>query len=67
MFTQIETLTTCDNCARLFNSTNKRLYCDHCEKLFTICPACAAKGANCRYCGIPLKKSSEMAKYFVLM
>jgi len=62
MLTQIETLITCDNCARLFNGTIKRHYCEHCEKYFFICPSCATKVAHCRYCGIPLKKSSERQK-----
>jgi len=54
MYTLIESLTTCDNCARLFDGNLKRYYCEHCEKYFIICPACIAKGANCQYCGIPL-------------
>ena len=58
----IEALNTCDNCARLFEGTTRRHHCDHCKMYFFICPDCAAKGAHCRYCGIPLKRSSERQK-----
>jgi hypothetical protein len=50
---------TCDSCARLFKETVKRYHCDHCQKYFFICPSCAAKGAKCRFCGIPLKRKAE--------
>jgi hypothetical protein len=56
---EIESLTTCDNCARLFDGSIRRHYCEHCDRYYFICPSCAARGAHCRYCGIPLKNSSE--------
>ena len=50
---------TCDNCARLFKETIRRYHCDHCNKYYFICPSCEARGAKCRFCGIPLKRKSE--------
>ena len=66
MVIEIEALTTCDNCARLFYQTVKKYYCEHCDKYFYICPACVKDGANCRYCGIPLKRSSEKLSKLVM-
>ena len=60
---ETETLTTCDNCARLYSGTIRRHYCEHCNQYFFICPACAARGAHCRYCGVPLKSSAERRSY----
>lgn len=55
----IDTLVTCDNCARLFEERVRRYYCAHCDRYYFICPTCAAAGPHCRFCGIPLKRSSE--------
>ena len=62
----IEALTTCDNCARLFEGSIRKYFCEHCEMEFFICPVCESKGAHCRYCGIPLKRSSKRYKKLVL-
>ncbi len=58
----LETYVTCDNCARLFKETMRRYYCVHCDKYFYICPTCSENGAHCRYCGVPLKRSTEKRK-----
>lgn len=55
----IRTEATCDNCARVFNTTVKRHYCAHCDKFFYICSSCADVEAKCRFCGVPLKKRTE--------
>ena len=60
---ETETLTTCDNCARLYSGTIRRHYCEHCNQYFFICTSCAARGAHCRYCGIPLKNTAERRSY----
>jgi hypothetical protein len=65
MNTKIEKMLTCDNCARLYNGKVRRHYCSHCDKYFYICPACSAKGAHCRFCGVPLKNSVEKRKALV--
>jgi hypothetical protein len=63
---QIENLTTCDNCGRLYNGSVRQYYCSHCDKYFYICPSCALAGAHCKYCAIALKHSVERNKKPVL-
>lgn len=55
----IDTLATCDNCARLFEERVRRYYCGHCDRYYYICPVCSAGGPHCRFCGVPLARSSE--------
>jgi hypothetical protein len=66
MAIQIATFATCDNCARLFKETIRRYFCDHCKKYFFICTACSTECAHCRFCGVPLKKSTELRNKLVL-
>ena len=53
---------TCESCGRVFMAASKRYYCSHCDKYFHICPSCSGVKANCRFCGIPLKRRVEPRK-----
>ncbi len=62
MATNVESSVTCELCGSVFTGTRRQHYCDHCNKFFYVCDRCKAKGAFCRFCGIPLKKRGEPVK-----
>jgi len=59
----MDTLTTCDVCAKLFTAKRRRWWCEHCNKHFHVCNTCAKQDKTpCPLCGSRLKKKAEPMK-----